>query len=425
MTEQQLIADLNAPKKQTRLDSLKKLMSLYHDGTLKPPQTTESVNNHIHTTYSFSPYSPTKAVYMAFRAGLTTAGIMDHDTIAGAEEFLEAGKIAGIACTVGFEARVKMEGSKFYDRRYNNPDQKSVAYVACHGVPHQNINKVQEFLTPFREKRNIRNRKQVDRINELLAGSGVSLDFDKDVVPISMYKEGGTITERHILYALSLKLIDRFGRGRFLVDFLKDDLKMSISPKLEATLLYDNGEYYAYDLLGALKGNLVEKFFIDADEECPTAKQFIDFVKSIGAISAYAYLGDVGDSVTGDKKAQKFEDDFLDELLPELKEMGFNAITFMPTRNTTLQLARLMLKCKELDFFEICGEDVNSPSQSFVCDELIRNEYRHLISSTWALIGHENAASGDQSYSMFSDSTIEQFPNLKDRIKYFEQLGRI
>ena len=57
-----------------------------------------------------------------------------------------------------------MEGSKFYDRRYNNPDQKSVAYVACHGVPHLNINKVQEFLTPFREKRNIRNRRQVDRI---------------------------------------------------------------------------------------------------------------------------------------------------------------------------------------------------------------------------------------------------------------------
>ena len=58
----------------------------------------------------------------------------------------------------------------------------------------------------------------------------------------------------------------------------------------------------------------------------------------VGAISAYAYLGDVGDSVTGDKRAQKFEDDYLDELVPYLKELGFRAITYMPSRNTKAQL---------------------------------------------------------------------------------------
>ncbi|MBQ0111165.1 MAG: PHP domain-containing protein, partial [Oscillospiraceae bacterium] len=94
-------------------------MELYKNGTLPYPQTVESVNNHIHTTYSFSPYSPTKAVYMAFCAGLKTAGIMDHDSIAGAKEFIKAGEIAGISTTVGLEVRVKMNGSKFFDRRYN------------------------------------------------------------------------------------------------------------------------------------------------------------------------------------------------------------------------------------------------------------------------------------------------------------------
>ena len=422
---EKLIEQLNAHKKEDRLAALKELMALHKSGVLPMPTKTESVNNHIHTTYSFSPYSPTKAVYMAYKAGLKTAGIMDHDTIAGAKEFLEAGEIAEMACTIGFEARVKMCGSNFYDRRFNNPDQKSVAYVACHGVPHQNIDKVDEFLKIRRIKRNERNKKQVEKINKLIKESGIVLSFEDDVLPISLYNEGGTITERHILYALSLKLIDLYGKGKFLVDFLKDTLKIELSPKLEATLLYEHSDFYEYSLLGALKSNLVEKFYIDADEECPTVKEFCDFVKEIGGISAYAYLGDVGDSVTGDKKAQKFEDEFLDDLLVELKDIGFNAITFMPTRNTKMQLARLMIKCKELGFFEICGEDVNSPTQSFVYEELIKPEFNHLITATWALIGHEQSASEDISYSMFSETTKKRFPILKDRINYFYELGKI
>lgn len=422
---QELVKKLNANTKEERLNALKEIMALYNNGTIEMPKTTESVNNHIHTTYSFSPYSPTKAVYMAFVSGLKTAGIMDHDSIGGAEEFLEAGKIANMAVTVGFEARVKMDGSKYADRRFNNPDQPYVAYVACHGVPHQNIDKVKEFTAPLRAKRNERNKKQVAKINELISESGITLSFEDDVVPISMYNNGGSITERHILYALSLKLIDKFGMGIHLVEFLKEELKMELSPKVEAKLLYEDGEYYAYDLLGALKGNLVEKFFIPADEECVTVTEFCEFVKEIGAISAYAYLGDVGDSVTGDKKAQKFEDEFLDDLLVELKGFGFNAVTFMPTRNTKLQLARLMNHCKELGFFEICGEDVNSPSQSFVCEALISPEYKHLITATWALIGHENAASRDIRHSMFSEETKKRLPSLQERIEYFYELGRI
>ena len=421
----ELIKKLNANTKEERLTALKELMALHKSGKLEAPIITESVNNHIHTTYSFSPYSPTKAVYMAYIAGLKTAGIMDHDSIGGAEEFIEAGKIADMAVTCGFETRVKMEGSKFADRSYNNPDQPYVAYVACHGIPHQNINKVNEFTAAIREKRNQRNAKQVDKINELIKDSGITLSFENDVVPISMVNEGGSITERHILYALSLKLIDKFGMGAKLVEFLKDTLKMELSAKVQANLLYKHGEYYAYDLLGALKGNLVEKFFIPADEECVTVKEFCDFVKSVGGISAYAYLGDVVESVTGDKRAQKFEDEFLDDLLVELKEYGFNAVTFMPTRNTKLQLTRLMDKLKKLDFFEICGEDVNSPSQSFVCEALISPEYKHLITATWALIGHENAASRDIRHSMFSEETKKRLPNLQERISYFYELGKI
>ena len=112
-----------------------------------------------------------------------------------------------------------------------------------------------------------------------------------------------------------------------------------------------------------------------------------------GGIAAYAYLGDVGNSVTGDKKAAKFEDDYLDELVGVLLELGFDAITYMPTRNTLAQLQRIMKICEDNKFFQISGEDINSPRQSFICKALDDEHFKHLIENTYTLIGYEQAAS--------------------------------
>ena len=39
----------------------------------------------------------------------------------------------------------------------------------------------------------------VARLNEILKPAGVSIDFDTDVIPLSKFFEGGSITERHVL----------------------------------------------------------------------------------------------------------------------------------------------------------------------------------------------------------------------------------
>jgi len=44
------------------------------------------VNNHIHTIYSFSPYTPSMAALRAWEAGLEAAGSVDHDSAEAAEE---------------------------------------------------------------------------------------------------------------------------------------------------------------------------------------------------------------------------------------------------------------------------------------------------------------------------------------------------
>ena len=410
-----LLGTLDHADKQTRLAGLEKIKA-YTGNCSKG----EDVNNHIHTTYSFSPYSPTKAVYMAYTSGLGTAGIMDHDSIAGAYEFIEAGRIMGIKTTIGVECRVSMKDTFLSDIRINNPDQKGVAYCAIHGIPHTRIKEIGRYFKPYIEHRMERNIKMIGNINELMGKYDIAIDLIKDIIPVSMYHDGGTVTERHILFALAEKLIMKFGKGASLVRFLKEDMGSYISKKAMGYLMDEKNEIYPYDLLGVLKSDLISRIYVDADEECPDVKDLISLTRENGAISAYAYLGDVGDSITGDKKAQHFEDAYIEELFELLVDLGFNAVTYMPSRNTEKQLDRVRQLCEKHGMFQISGEDINQPRQRFVCEEMKRPEFKNLIDSTYALIGHELEATADIKRGMFSRETVERIPALEARIEYFK-----
>jgi len=382
---------------------------------------TEHVNNHIHTTYSFSPYTPTEAVKRAKESGLATAGIMDHDSVGGLEEFIAAGRTENMPITVGFEMRVSFENTPFAGRRINNPDQDSVAYLAMHGIPHKMINECENFLRPYREARNIRNRNMTEKLNTFVREAGLSIDFDRDVLPLSMHEKGGSVTERHILFALAQKIMDSVTKGEKVVDFLHKKFDITVSGKNLERLSDPFEPWYRYYLLGVLKGHMVSRFYIKAAEELPDYKDFIALAERIGAISAYAYLGDVGDSVTGDKATQKFEDAYLNDLVAFLKNAGFRALTYMPARNTKAQLERLITLCQKHDLFEICGEDINSPFQPFVCDALMQPMFGHLITAAYALIGHEQAGFG---HGLFSEKITQEIPLLQERVTYFANKGR-
>ncbi|MBN2163633.1 MAG: PHP domain-containing protein [Pontiellaceae bacterium] len=384
------------------------------------------VNNHVHSTFSFSPYSPSDIPVKAKEAGLGTVGIMDHDSVSGCEEFLDACKQVNMAATIGFEMRVNMNGTAVEGRKTNNPDEPNVSYIAMHGIPRNQIAKVKEFLEPIHEARIARDRREVEKLNAVLSERGApTLDFDVDVVAISEAANGGSITERHILYALSLKLIEVNGTGAGLVGFVENGMKVPLAGKLRELLLDPENPHYAYDLLGAFKSALVPEFFIPSDyDECISVYDAVKFGNEIGAIPAYAYLGDVGESPTGDKKAEKFEDDYLDVLVPELKKIGFKAITYMPPRNTREQLLRLQKLCQENDLMEISGVDINSSRQSFNCPILLEPEFSHLADAAWALIAHEKLSAVDPALSLFSEQNPMAAASLQDRVARYAEIGR-
>ena len=62
----------------------------------------------------------------------------------------------------------------------------------------------------------------------------------------------------------------------------------------------------------------------------------------------------------------------------------------MPTRNTPAQLERLRRLCVTNGIFQVSGEDINSPRQSFVIRAMENPQFQNLIDATWKLIDYEN-----------------------------------
>ncbi|MCL1795717.1 MAG: PHP domain-containing protein [Clostridia bacterium] len=410
----EILSRLNADTAGERLDNLRQILRA---GQL--PAVGDDVNNHIHTTYSFSPYSPTAAAYMARVHGLCTAGIMDHDTIAGAREFIDACEMLGIGGTCGVECRVHLAGTAIRDRRTNNPDQRGLSYMMLHAVPHTRLDAVDAFFAPLRAKRNDRNRAMTAKLNEMLTEAGISIDFDRDVLPLSQYAAHGVVTERHLSSALANALETTAGRGDALVRFIEKALRRPVGEKYRRMFCDADNPYFHYDLIGWIKAELVPAFYIDATDECVGIREMLAFGESVGAITAYGYLGDVGDSVTGDKRAQKFEDDYLDELFDVIKELGFRGVTYMPARNTRAQVDRLRAKIAEGGLFEISGEDINQPRQPFICMAMRDPAFFPLRESAFAMVAHERAADG-----LFSVKAAGMWPDLSERVEAFAEEGR-
>lgn len=425
MIRAEAMKQLSGGSASERLAALEALVR-EHAQEIREVPFTDEVNNHVHTVYSFSPYSPTLAALMARLAGLRAVGSVDHDSIGAAREMVAACKLLSIGSTVGCELRVNFSGTRVEGRRLNNPDSLNIAYMVIHGVPEARIDEVAAFLSPLQRLRNQRNRAQVERLNELTRCAGIDpIDFDADVAAFSSTAEGGSITERHILAALARLVLSLHQAGDDLIAFLQSAMNLPVPGKIAAQLSDVSNPHRLYDLLGVFKSSFLDRIFIQPDErECISVFSAVEFANSIGAIPAYAYLGDVGESPTGDKKAEKYEDDFLDELVPELSRIGYRSITYMPPRNTVAQLLRVQALCAANGLLEISGVDINSSRQSFRCPEIMQPEFSHLNDTTWALIAHEKLSACDPRYGLFAKGNPLATRPLPERVTRYAGAGR-
>ena len=400
---------LNAPSADERLENLKKIRIRLDRGEFSPRPKGIFVNNHIHTKFSFSPYSPALAVFKGYMEGLDTVGIIDHDTFAGAEEFTEAGKILGIRTSRGMELRVDYAGTPLEGKIINNPDQKSVAYKLLHGVPLRSSARMKALSGRIIPARMARNQAMTENLNRIFAPWKIFLDFEREVVGRSYYAQGGTVTERHLLDALAGKLIERFGGISAASAFLSERFGL---PPLK------RGQNRAA-LLGALKAGFVAEFYEEAGRELIPVREAVALGREAGGLSCYSYLGGVKECVTGDKRAQPFEDAFLPLLFEVIRALGIRSVTYAPSRNSDEQLRRFQALCAQYDLFELSGEDINSPDQPLICPRLAEPAFARLLADNEVLLCHERAAEGDPALGFESPAMLKRFPGTAERAEWF------
>ena len=104
-------------------------------------------------------------------------------------EFAEACRILGVVPTIGFEIRLNWNATPLKGKMFNNPDQLSVGYFPVHGVPLTRLDEIDSFLAPIRAAREKRNRKMTKKVDDILKKSGLHLDFDEHVIPVSKWRE--------------------------------------------------------------------------------------------------------------------------------------------------------------------------------------------------------------------------------------------
>lgn len=422
---EKLIPRLNSQSKSERIANLTVLKQIEDDDKFFIPKPNEhDIKIMLKTEYSSMPFKPTYLAYKLHEAGCVIAGIMDNDTLSGAKEFYDACNILDMKCLIGVEVKTYISRNKKRDIRINNVYQKDIINLCMTCIPINSIEKINNWLKKYRNRRNERNRKMLDLINKKYKYYGITIDFEKDVLPLSKYDEEGTVTEWHLIYALANKLVERFGRGQILSRFLIQELHIPLTEKMKQNLLnVTDNKRYIYDIINILQSE-IKHFYIDAQDECCSILEFIKLAKDTGSIVVYRYIGDIIQYVMGEYRVEKFEDSYLEELIAELKELGINAVAYEPSRLTDEQIKRISEICNKNDILQLSGETIYSARQDIKNDILKEEKYENLINNAWALTGNLKAAETGKESGIFSPSTVEKYPELSSRVMIYSTLGK-
>jgi predicted metal-dependent phosphoesterase TrpH len=140
------------------------------------------VDLHLHTNYSDGLLTPAQVVTRAKEAGLKAIGIVDHDTIDGIAEAVEAGGDLGVEIVPGVELSSQYEGKDIHIIGYYfNPDHP----------------RLMDYLERFRKERYRRAAKMIQNLNEL----GIRLSLDE----VEEHTGGGSIGRPHLAEVLMEK----------------------------------------------------------------------------------------------------------------------------------------------------------------------------------------------------------------------------
>jgi len=396
-----------------RKNALSALCEKANAGQIALPETGTDVNLHCHTFFSYNTYgySPSKFAWLARKAGLAVAGVVDFDVLDALNEFLDACKLLGLKGCAGLETRVFVP--EFEDKVINSPGEPGISYHMGVGFPSANVPKQQKnFLAGLRQTAQRRNRDLMGRVNKHL--HPVELDYERDVLTLT---PSGNATERHMCSAYARKAAETFEKPEELANFWSEKLGMEIT----ASQLPESR-----DLLNAIRAKTMKRggvgYVQPGKGSFPRMADTNSFILAAGGIPVHTWL----DGTSDGEKA-------IEELLDVAMSTGAAAINVIPDRNYTPGASSVKLDnlyhvirvAEKLHLPVVEGTEMNSPGQKFV-DDFASKELEPLapvfLKSAHIIYAH-SVLQRKCGMGYTSKWASKNFENVAGRNKFFEKLG--
>jgi len=405
IAREQLERQLDDFDRGRRSEALTLLWRETEVGEIALPEPGVEVNLHAHTFFSYNAYgySPSKFAWLARKAGLAAAGIVDFDVLDGVEEFLAAGRLIGLRTCGSLESRTFVP--EFAALEINSPGEPGVAYNMGVGFPRGASH---PFLAEMRAAAKTRTRGMIGRVNAYL--DPVKLDFDRDVAPLT---PSGNATERHLCEAYARKAADVFPDPERRAAFWSE--RLGATPADSAKLQ------------GLIRSKTMKKGgvgYVAPDRgSFPELAQMNRFVAEAGAIPTVAWLDGASE---GERRIEEFVD--------IASASGAAALNVIPDRNYTPRqpddkvkaLYDAVALAERRGFPVVAGTEMNAPGQKFV-DSFVSAELAPLapifLSSAYIVYAH-TMLQRELGIGYLSAWSKASFASVAAKNEFFATVGR-
>ena len=409
----ELESRLDSFDSERRKQALMALCEKVRAGEIDLPKAGTDVNLHCHTFFSYNTYgySPSKFAWLARKAGLAVAEVVDFDVLDALKEFLAAARTLGLKACAGLETRVFVP--EFATRVMTSPGEPGITYHMGVGFPRAALEGEQEeFLLNLRETAQQRNRDLMGRVNKHLKPA--ELDYERDVLVLT---PSGNATERHICLAYARKAKEIFGETETLADFWSEKLGIEV----KSSELPEGRE-----LLDTIRAKTMKRGgvgYVPPDKgSFPLMADTNRFLLAAGAIPTLTWLDGTSE---GERD--------IEELLDVAMSSGAAAINVIPDRNYTPgakdektdNLYEVVELAQKLHLPVVEGTEMNSPGQKFV-DNFETAELAPLvpvfIKGAHIVYAH-SVLQQKCGIGYTSDWAKKNFKGAAEKNEFFEELG--
>ena len=406
MQSERLIEKLNNKLAFVRKSALKELKKRERfDHSLIPNQNLHEVNMNIHTNYSFSPYSPTLASYMAYKSGIKIASACDFGTICATSEFKNACSYLNISTLSAFEVTLvsKQRGEGIYSFYGINSNAES-AFLP--------------MLEDFRKACYMRVSKVCEKINLKLKKFDLIVDFEKEVCKKVNTANGATLTLKHLYMATSEKIIEKFAKGKAIADFLRNTLCLDIEEGSYNLLCDANNPFYVYDLISALRRNFNS---VESGVTPPALDDYLSVALKNSCIVAYEYEAP-NNWLKNQAESEKTIADF-EMALKSLKQEGINAVTISNNNLGEKIVEEFIKKAQQNEMLVIFNKRTEYPRDHFE-SPAPESSKAYLEKCAYAMLGNYLSTLTNVDDGLFTQKTLSKVSSFEQRLNIYYQIGK-